>query len=135
MIKKLLTTKPHLVVFFLGVIALINFLWSSYFATWTVTRTIGWGWDISRLLWWIMPPGFVSILFFALVYWIFSKEKKLFPFGLVLLQVLAIICYLVFTVILFESTYAKIALLVSGGLFFIIICLLLFSKKTKGELP
>lgn len=135
MMKKILTTKPHLVVFFFGVISLIDFLWSSYFAIWTVRRTIGWGWDISKHIWWILPPGYVYILFFALVYWIFSKGKHSFPFGLVLLQILVIICYLVFTIILFESTYAKISLLVSWGLFFIIICSLLFSKKTKGELP
>lgn len=131
MIKKILTTKPHLVVFFLGLIALIYTATRSYFGTWNLNRTIGWGWDITNFIWWIMPSGGVSIIFFAFVFWILKIRRCTFLFELMFFQIIVIVLFLI-SIIQFQYVLSEGLLFSNWLLFFANIIAAIYSKKDSG---
>jgi len=99
--KKILTTKPHLVVFFLGMIywPLIYFMWMSI-GTWDLNRSIGWGWDSTKFVFWFSEYSFFInswVLFFPIIYWVLRLKKYEFNFVLMVFQVLAISLFIIVT--------------------------------------
>lgn len=130
--KKILTTKPHLVVFFLGIIywPLIYFMWMRV-GTWSLNRTIGWGWDITNFVFWFSEYSFlinIWVLFFPMVYWILRLQKYEFNFALVLFQVLTISLFIIVT---FNCNFyfSYCLLIFIWLLFFANILAAVFSKK------
>lgn len=118
MFKKILTTKPHLVVLFLGVIHIVfsKFVWIRV-GTWDLNRTIGWGWDHTNFLMYESSFQFFSFcIIFPLVYWICVRRGVLFEMYLVLLQVVVILLHL----------YCRITWNVSWAVIFFIGSWLLF---------
>ena len=91
MIKKILTTKAHLLVLFLGVINVV-IPQLTFWGTYDLNRTIGWGWDISKYIWyydWYL--NFVWVIIFPISYWVFQKNNYVFYFPIILLQAIVIV--------------------------------------------
>jgi len=92
MVKKILTTKAHLVVLFLGLLNLLIpsiGLWGTSESG--IHRTIGWGWDLSKYVWFY--DGYLNILWvivFPIVYWLVGRKLSL-SFPLMLLQIIVIV--------------------------------------------
>jgi len=128
--KKILTTKPHLVVFFLGLISLFLSMYWFYFdiGTSNLNRTIGWGWDITNFIFWIIPFGTFSILLFAFIYWILKKRKCSFLFELMFFQIIAIVIFLN-SIIQFQYAFSEVLLFANWLLFFANVIAAFYSKK------
>jgi len=90
MIKKILTTKAHLVVLFLGVVNLITSEFN-FGEMNEVIRTIGWGWDISAYIWYYdLYLNLLWVIVFPIGYW-FLRKKYSLSFPLVFIQVIVIV--------------------------------------------
>ncbi|MFK7771065.1 MAG: hypothetical protein AB8F94_02960 [Saprospiraceae bacterium] len=130
--KKILTTKPHLVVFFLGMIywPLIYMMWLRR-DIWNQNRMIGWGFDTTNFAFMFSENSFfinVWVLFFPIVYWILRVRKHEFNYVLMVFQVVSILLFFVST-FQFQYYYFSFSLLISIWLlFFANIIAALFSK-------
>ena len=130
--KKILATKPHLVVFFLGLFywPLIYLMWMRV-GTWNLNRSIGWGWDITNFAFWFSKYNFlinVWVIFFPLIYWILRMKKYEFNFLLMMFQVLAILLFII-TTTQFRYDFSYSLLISNWLLFFANIIAAIFSKK------
>lgn len=132
MIKKILTTKPHLVVFFLGLLnwSLTYLIWMRI-GTWNLNRTIGWGWDMRKFIYWISDSYYfinIWILLFPIIYWMLRLKKYEFNFILMILQVVVILFYIVASVeFLYQFAYSF--LIANWLLFFANVIAAFYSKK------
>lgn len=131
-IKRILTTKPHLVVFFLGMIywPLIYFMWQRR-DLWNQDRMIGWGFDITNFTFWFSKYTFwlnIWVLFFPIVYWVLRAKKYELNFVLIVCQIVSILLFFIST---FQLQFYNISfslLIFIWLLFFANIIAALFSK-------
>lgn len=89
--KKLLELYIFWVMLILSKLALI---YTYCFGTWDLNRTIGWGWEITNFIWWIMPSISCSIIVFTIGYGILFFTNKKTKFFLSFLQIFLLLIYL-----------------------------------------
>lgn len=131
-IKRILTTKPHLVVFFLGMIywPLIYFMWQRR-DLWNQDRMIGWGFDITNFTFWFSKYTFwlnIWVLFFPIVYWVLRAKKYELNFVLIVCQIVSILLFFISTFKLQFYNISFSLLIFIWLLFFANIIAALFSK-------
>ena len=104
MIKKILTTKAHLVVLFLGVIYVLYLSQFVFFVgTWDLNRSIGWGWDYTDYIWYYsFYFNLLWVIIFPIVYWFLSR-KYFLSFPLIVLHIFVIVL-LLFSAFLLRET-------------------------------
>ena len=75
----------------LYLILMIYSWYDSYYGTWNLNRTIGWGWDLTNFIWWNLPSISWSIKIFTIGYGILFFMKKKTNFILSILQILLVL--------------------------------------------